>query len=95
MQVFRLFAILITPVLYTACGGGTGSPPGDEPMYTAFTNPEIISVTGYSGDIMEPFISRDVAGTYLFFNDNGPFNEKEIHYAIKVDDTTFQYVGPS
>ena len=94
MQALRLFTILITTLLYAACGGGAGSPLGGEPMYTAFTNPEIISVTGYSGDIMEPFISREVTGTYLFFNDNGPLNEKEIHFATKVDDTTFQYVGP-
>ena len=58
--------------------------------YTAFGQPGLVTVTGYGGDIMEPFISRD--GTYLFFNDNG--SNKDIYYATYVNATTFQYAGP-
>jgi hypothetical protein len=82
-----LFAIFLT-----ACGsgdgGGSGSsspPPPDN--YTAFSNPEIVTINGYNGNMMEPFISRD--GTYLFFNDSGP--ARDIYYATFINETTFQY----
>jgi hypothetical protein len=39
---------------------------------------------------MEPSISRD--GQFLFFNDFA--NNKQIYYATRVDDITFNFVGP-
>jgi hypothetical protein len=52
----------------------------------------LVSITGYSGDAMEPFISRN--GAYLFFNNNagGP-TDKDLFYATFVNGTTFQYQG--
>jgi hypothetical protein len=84
----RLACILPVLAMLSACG--SSSSPQQVSNYTAFGNPELVTVTGYSGDIMEPFISRD--GAYLFFNDNGA--NKDIYYATYVNDTTFQYVGP-
>jgi len=82
---------LIIPLVISmlfACGSGSNSAPMYD--YTAFSNPELVTVNGYSGDIMEPFISRD--GAYLFFNDNG--GGKDIFYATFDNATTFQYAGP-
>lgn len=78
--------------LLGACGGGGSDPP---PPSTQFCNPELVTITGYPGDVMEPFISRD--GSTLFFNDEGgPTDptEKDLYYATFVDATTFAYQGP-
>jgi hypothetical protein len=51
-----------------------------------------ITILGYSSHAMEPFISRD--GQYLFFNNsNDPSVNTNLHYAQRIDDTTFQYMG--
>jgi len=86
-----LFSILIVMALsgvLFSCGGGN-STPATSNEYTAFGNPELVTVNNYSGDVMEPFISRD--GAYLFFNDNG--SAKDIYYATTIDDTTFDFRG--
>lgn len=90
MTRYNRYVLLLLLVFFiTACGSG-----GDQSVpavnnYTAFSNPERITVNGYSGDVMEPFISRD--GALLFFNDNG--NTKDIFYATYVNYTTYQYAG--
>ncbi len=63
-----------------------------------FTNPREVSIVGYTGHAMEPSISRD--GNILFFNNlnrpllpNGEENDTNIHYAVRSDDVTFQYMG--
>jgi hypothetical protein len=86
----KYVALILLVLFITACSS-SGGPSGQVVNnYTAFSNPEKVTVTGYSSDIMEPFISRD--GAFLFFNDNG--NSKDIFYATYVNATTFQYVGP-
>lgn len=84
----RYLSIAITMGLLSACGGGSDP----SPSFTPFSNPELVTVTGYDGDVMEPFISRD--GGTLFFNDAGGVTEKDIFYATFVDQTTFAYQGP-
>jgi WD40-like Beta Propeller Repeat len=60
--------------------------------YTAFANPERVTIRGYSGHAMEPFITRD--GRYLFFNNlNDPSINTNLHYAERIDDLTFKYKG--
>lgn len=56
-----------------------------------FSNEQKVEMIGYDGDVMEPYISRDEK--YLFFNNNGGENSKELYYAEKIDDLTFQYKG--
>jgi hypothetical protein len=70
-----------------AVSGALGGSALPSPDYSAFGASEAVTITGYSGDAMEPFISRD--GAYLFFNDDGP--DKNLFYATRVDDTTFQF----
>jgi Tol biopolymer transport system component len=81
-------------VIPAGCAGSSGTggsaPP---PIYSAFGNPTAVVITGYSGDAMEPFISKD--GQYLFFNNrNDPSINTDLFYASRIDDQTFTYLGP-
>ncbi len=76
------------------------NPPADNGSIKpiVFENPRQVTLQGYSGDAMEPFISKD--SNILFFNNlngdmlpNGGENDTDIHYAVRVDDITFQYKG--
>jgi Tol biopolymer transport system component len=58
----------------------------------AFQNPQRITIEGYDGDAMEPFLSRD--GKYLFFNNlNEPSVNTNLHWAEHIDDLHFKYRG--
>ena len=64
----------------------------DAPVYTAFKDPERVAIRGYDDDAMEPFLTRD--GHYLFFNNrNDPSVNTNLHYAERINDTTFAYRG--
>ncbi len=57
------------------------------------SNPEPVTIRGYDGDAMEPFITRD--GRYLLFNDsNAPGRDTNLHYAERINAVTFEYRGP-
>jgi hypothetical protein len=54
--------------------------------------PQAVTIRGYSGDAMEPHITRD--GRFLLFNNlNQPPTDTNLYYAERVDDLTFQYRG--
>jgi len=54
--------------------------------------PEPVRIEGYSGEAMEPFLSRD--GQVLFFNTrNDPGVDTDIHFARRRDDVTFVHQG--
>jgi hypothetical protein len=54
--------------------------------------PEVkVFIAGWSTDAMEPFISPD--GSTLFFNSLNSGGDTRLHYAIRIDDSTFTYVG--
>jgi Tol biopolymer transport system component len=78
----------------SGCGGSSGSVPiSATATYDAFANPTSVAITGYSGDAMEPFISKD--GQYLFFNNrNDPSVNTDLFFATRVDDATFTFLGP-
>ena len=66
-----------------------GSPPMSPPT---FRNPVPVTIEGYHGDAMEPFISPN--GKYLFFNSsNAPGADTDLYYALRVDRTTFRLGG--
>ena len=51
-----------------------------------------VTIRGYHGDAMEPFLSAD--GKYLFFNNrNDAGTDTNLYFARRVDDTTFSYGG--
>ena len=57
------------------------------------TPPQRVVISGYQGDTMEPFVSRD--GRYLLFNNlNQPPVNTDIFYAERVDDFNWIFRGP-
>lgn len=69
-------------------------PPREEAAATsnAFQNPQRVTIEGYGGDAMEPFISRD--GKYLFFNNLNESNvNTNLYWAERVDDLHFKSRG--
>jgi hypothetical protein len=57
-----------------------------------FRQPVKVEMIGYTGNIMEPFLSRD--GNTLFFNNlNAAPENTNLHWATKINDSTFQYNG--
>lgn len=59
---------------------------------TAFSNPQLVSIAGYEGDVMEPFLTRD--GKFLFFNNrNDPSVNTNLFWAERVDDLHFRFRG--
>src|SRR5512136_336591 len=89
MRSAKILSGILSGLAIAACSC-VPSPPLD---YTAFGSPQLVSIIGYAGDAMEPFISR--GGDFLFFNSNGGGpTEKDLFYATFVDGATFQYQGP-
>lgn len=107
MKSLPLLALVSLNAFLVACGGGGSnggttptvpSPPTPPAAKVDFINPRPVQILGYTGHAMEPYISRD--GEELFFNnsnaqtlDDGSSNDTNIHYAMRVDGTTFQYMG--
>ena len=59
----------------------------------SFGRPQAVEIAGYSGDAMEPFVTRD--GRWLIFNTrNGPRDQTDLMLAKRIDDRHFAYVGP-
>ena len=91
---------MIYPVLFLSLAFCTGCEddqpnPVDQPELRdiPFTNEELITIQGFTGNAMEVDITPD--GQILMFNDRveGPPDEKSMHWASRIDDTTFQYEG--
>jgi hypothetical protein len=61
-------------------------------VQAASADAQAVTIRGYSGDAMEPHITRD--GRFLLFNNlNQPPADTNLHYAERIDDLTFQYRG--
>jgi hypothetical protein len=61
--------------------------------YDAFGPPVQVSIAGYDGDLMEPFLTRD--GRYLLFNNrNVPATNTDLQIARVVDPLHMVYLGP-
>lgn len=56
-----------------------------------FSNEQIVTINGFEGNAMEPYISRDEK--YLFFNSEADDNGKDLYYAEKINDLTFEFKG--
>ncbi len=94
VRAVSVTAWLIAGVIGGCAGsGGSGTLPAPPVAYTAFSDPIPVTISGYSGDAMEPFISKD--GQYLFFNNrNDPAVDTNLYYASRIDDQTFTFLGP-
>ena len=90
MGRYRIAVTIFLALTVWAAAGAAASPTRRE--HTAFVNPERVTIRGYSGHAMEPFIGRD--GRYLFFNNsNDPSVNTNLHYAERINDVTFKYQG--
>ncbi len=85
--LFAVFACVLIP----SCAPPRTQAPADDPS-NAFQDPQRVTIAGYEGDAMEPFISRD--GKYLFFNNlNEPSVNTNLYWAERIDDLHFKYRG--
>ena len=76
---------------FVSCGSLPAHEPAAAASY-AFQNPQRVTIEGYDGDTMEPFLSRD--GKYLFFNNlNEPKVNTNLYWAERIDDLHFKYRG--
>jgi len=95
MSCLKSVASYAAAVMFiAACSSDDPSPadpgvPIEPEPYTAFSNPELVTINGFNDHAMEPFVSRD--GAYLFFNNFVP--QKDLFYATFVDETTFEFQG--
>ena len=86
-RAILLFVFIALTFLFVKCNNDSGTnADGTDP---GFRNVQQVSIIGYSGNIRNPFISKD--DKYLFFN--GTTNNYNIYYAEKVDDITFTFKG--
>lgn len=91
MVRLNIITIALSLVM-TACQSAGTVASQKEREYTAFSNPERITIRGYSDHAMEPFMTRD--GRYLFFNNsNDPSVNTNLHYAERINDLTYEYKG--
>ena len=99
LSIDRIF-IFATISLMLLCGActaqaGVSAPMADEPdaksSFGVFTNPQPVTIEGYSMDAMEPFISPD--GNYLFFNNSNSLAPTNLYYATRIDDVTWMFKG--
>ncbi|HLP11071.1 MAG TPA: T9SS type A sorting domain-containing protein [Flavobacteriales bacterium] len=58
--------------------------------YPVFGPEKKVTITGITFDVMEPFLSEDE--NVLFFNSLNSGGQTNLHYALRVNDTTFTYV---
>ena len=87
-KIIRLFGLLILVVFFTYCEKEDTT---ELNIVSEFSNEQKVIITGYTSDVMEPFISKN--GKYLFFNNLKGVNCKELYYAERVDDITFEFKG--
>jgi len=80
---------VIAALLVLAACSNAPTVPSDDPE---FGEPKRVTIIGYSGDAMEPFLTRD-GSILLFNNSNDPPSETDLHWAERIDDLTFDYRG--
>jgi len=88
IKTLKLFS-LIAFVLSTGCNKETSTSPANS--VSEFTQEKEVTIIGYTGNAMEPFITKDEQ--YLFFNNLQGANSKDIYYAKKIDNTNFEFKG--
>ena len=57
-----------------------------------FANPTRVNIIGYTGDAMEPFVTRDGA-VLIFNNSNADPSQTDLHWAERENETAFTYRG--
>ncbi|TXH64848.1 MAG: hypothetical protein E6Q88_14890 [Lysobacteraceae bacterium] len=94
--MFAIFARTFFVAASLCCGGCAADAASDvfadAQASSLYGDPQLVTIEGYAGDAMEPFLARD--GRYLFFNNsNHPSVDTNLHYAERIDDLRFRYQG--
>ena len=84
----RIVAVIMLFLLEVDCNRKSGA----QQSAIEFTVPVKVIVTGYNGNMMEPFMSRD-GNTLLFNNLNAAPENTNLHWATRMNDSTFEYKG--
>jgi Tol biopolymer transport system component len=100
LGVLSVAAVLASLGLVAGSQGVVNSPrsagrcsDGHAGDYTAFKPAQPVLISGYRGDAMEPFVSRD--GNRLFFNDrNDPGADTNLFFAVRTGPLQFRFAGP-
>lgn len=104
-RICFLFFLFLIGLFYWRCashhdrgGGGrktvsSACESSHEPLKenNEFSRPQKVTINGFDGHAMEPFITRD--GSYLFFNSLNDGKDTSLYYARRVNDITFDLVG--
>jgi hypothetical protein len=91
LAVCAFLCLLLCGGLNVNAGSSETEAPDAKVRFETFTNPEPVTIEGYTMDAMEPFISPD--GNYLFFNNSNSLPTTNLYYATRIDDVTWQYQG--
>ena len=79
-------------LLFLLIGCKANNQPVTQGTGATFSQPVKVEVSGYNGNIMEPFITRN--GSILLFNNlNAAPENTNLHWAVKISDTSFLYKG--
>ena len=90
--LMALNVMAVLPVLLAACAPSLPTAVMPASAAGEFVNPQSVTIMGYQGHAMEPFISRD--GRYLLFNNlNDPSENTDLHWAERVTALSFRYGG--
>src|SRR5262245_44050031 len=87
-----MMGFLQTLVVVMSFAAGAPHAPAAAAEDAQFENPLPVTIRGYAGEAMEPFLTRDGA-VLIFNNSNTPAEETDLHWAERIDDLTFQYRG--
>ncbi len=92
MQNKYCLNLLPVLLLFLGCAKQSTDSITEPSEYSTFGNPQRVTIQNYNDHAMEPFITRD--GRYLLFNNlNQPSVNTNLHYAGRIDDVTFEYMG--
>ena len=86
MKIILIFIALLT----FSCSNDDNEKEQSQ-VYPTFGSEIDITINGLNFDAMEPFISSD--GNDLFFNNLNDGINTKLFYAIKINDSTFNYIG--
>lgn len=95
MRLARLAVGFALSVEVGACSSHAPGPRAtDGPDDHAFVEPRCLTIAGYAGDAMEPFVTRD--GRYLLFNSsNAPDAQTDVFVArLSEDGASAELIGP-
>ena len=91
--VILLGAALVALAFRVLHGQNPGRPLAEVgPEYRLFQRAQRVTIRGYTGDAMEPFITKD--GRFLLFNNRNEKPENtNLYYARRINGLTFEFLG--